>query len=268
MSRFRTAHLSPKKLAVVQREFIARYGSLAHNVYLVNEYPKCGGSWLRNMLAELLGVPPWSVDAPAWRSTVLHAHWLKPRGKCKTVILFRDGRDVMVSYYYHSFFVNEFHNAKFTTYMRNKFRFADYDNIEDNLLPFMKVMFDTPISPKFSWDQFVRNWVPQPDTLSCRYEDLRENPEKELVRLYQGLTNQDIPLDDAKKVAENHTIEKTRQRALLNASQKPDRSFIRSGKSGGWRDHFSKDALIWFEGRAGAELELLGYPVGRDASQI
>lgn len=260
--------LSPNKLAVVQKEYISRIYSHLNPVYLVNEHPKSGGTWLKFMLADVHGLPAWTKGAPSWRSCVMQAHWLAPHGKCRTVALFRDGRDVMVSYYFHSFFRNEFQNASFSRFMRNKFNFADYEDLQSNLLPFMKVMLINPVSPGFTWMDFVRVWNKRPGTVSCRYEDLRRDTAQELIRLGDKLLGLDIDRKHAEIIADRYSMENMRKRKselnpIIKNKQIAEKSFIRKGSVGGWSEHFSDEALEWFESQAGEELIALGYKLGR-----
>lgn len=268
MRVLRTLSTAPGKAKVLQKEALARAWSHLAPVYLVNEYPKSGGTWLKFMLAEALGLPAWTQGAPAWGSCVMQAHWLQARGGCRTVALFRDGRDVMVSYYFHSFFVNEFNNAAYTRYMRDRFGFADYEDTQTNLLPFMKVMIDDPVSPRFSWIDFVRAWAGRPGVVDAYYDRLRQDTGAELDRVVTALTGTPLPRGRAAEVAAGYTMEKMRARkAELNPLKGPrqaaEKSFIRKGSVGGWTEHFTDEALDWFEGRAGAELTRLGYRPGR-----
>ena len=263
-----SAFMAPAKMAVLQKEYVARVQSRRVPVYLVNEYPKSGGTWLKMMLAETLGLPAWTRGKPTPAPCVLQAHWIAPRGRCRVIGLFRDGRDVMVSYYYHSFFRNELGNAPLVKVMRERFGFDDLDDIRSNLLPFMKVVFDQPVSPGFSWLDFVTQWANRPGVVMCHYEDLRADTAGTLSKLHQSLTGSALDLERARQIAEAYTMESMRKRkAELNPGLKgqdnAEISFIRKGSVGGWSEHFTDEALAWFEGRAGSALDILGYNRGR-----
>lgn len=268
MRLLRSLRMAPGKFKVVQKEVLARAYSRVAPIYLVNEHPKCGGTWLKFMLAEALELPAWTQGAPVWGSCVMQAHWLQPRGGCRTVALFRDGRDVMVSYYFHSFFVNEFRNEALTRYMRNRFRFDDYEDVRTNLPVFMKTIIEKPISPHFSWIDFVRAWADRPGVVPCHYEAMRRDAPGELIRLVLALTDRALPPERAAEIAENYTMARMRdQKDVLNplkgTRQVAEKSFMRKGSVGGWSEHFTDEALDWFEKRAGPELTRLGYALGR-----
>ena len=267
MRGYATWIIAPRKLSVLQKEFNVRFLSNFNEIYLVNEYPKSGGTWLKLMLSEALQLPAWTKNDPQWGSCVMQAHWLKPRTRCRTIALFRDGRDVMVSLYYHSFFRNEFQNAEYTEYMKEKFNFSDLNDIRSNLLPFMQVVFDTPISPAFSWSDFASNWLGRDDVVVCTYEELRSDTVRTLQRLVRELTKRNLNYDAAKAIVDKYTMDNMRKRLVhaTDAEQKNnvEVSFMRKGAVSGWSHAFSDEALDWFEHRAGAALDMLGYPRGR-----
>lgn len=220
------------------------------------------------MLAETFGLPAWTKGKPVWAPCVIQAHWLQPRGSCRTVALFRDGRDVMISFYYHALFRNEFQNAPLVRIMREKLKLSDLQDIRSNLLPFMKLLFDTPISPNFSWVDFVNQWAHRPGVVTCRYEDLRAGTAGELCRLQRALVGQPLERATAEAIAEDFSMTSMRKRKAelhpgLKGQQDAETNFIRKGSVGGWSENFTDDALAWFEGRAGAALDKLGYARGR-----
>lgn len=258
----------PAPSAALQKELVASVGSRLWPVYLVNEYPKSGGTWLKFMLAEALGLPAWTRGRPAWRSSVMQAHWLRPKGRCRVVVLFRDGRDVMVSFYYHCFFRNEFLNESLVRTMRERFDFTDFEDIRSNLPAFMKGILEEPITPGFTWRDFVRRWADDRDSVKCRYEDLRLDTAAELTRLVRELVGAELGRAEAERIAARYSMENMRARAaLLNPGitgrQVAELSFLRKGKAGNWSESFTDEALAWFEAEHAAELGRLGYRLGR-----
>jgi hypothetical protein len=261
--RLRAPLKSPFPLTVARKALWARAFSSIMPIYLVNEYPKSGGTWLKNMLAAALDVPPWTRREPAWGASVMQAHWLNPFGLTNTVALFRDGRDVMVSYYFHSFFKNEHHNAEYVDRMRARFAFADYEDVRANLLPFMRLMLETPASPSFSWVDFVERWGCNRAKVTTTYEALRHDTPGELQRLVRELTGGELPLDRATAIAEHFSMASMRKRFADQADKAYEKPFVREGSLGGWTRHFTDEAVAYFEGRAGHALDLLGYARGR-----
>ncbi|MDC0499748.1 sulfotransferase domain-containing protein [Paracoccaceae bacterium] len=268
MKSIRSLRLAPGKAAVLQKELVARVTSHVLPVYLVAEYPKSGGTWLKFMLAEAIGVPAWTKGNPVRGSNVMQAHWIKPKGGCRSVALFRDGRDVMVSYYFHSFFRNEFRNQSLVAFMRNHFKFTDFEDIQSNLPRFIEEMATRPISPVFSWGEFVRAWYDRPGVVACRYEDLRKDPSKTLQRLIDELSITPLGTERACQIADRYTMEKMKaQKDSLDPGNRNrglvEKSFTRKGIVGGWTEYFTEDALQVFEYFFAEEMKILDYPLGR-----
>jgi len=71
-------------------------------MWFIVEYPKSGGSWLARMVAQCMGLPfcEFSVLPLALRC-VSFAHWADHRGMSRCIYISRDGRDVLVSQYFH-----------------------------------------------------------------------------------------------------------------------------------------------------------------------
>jgi Sulfotransferase domain len=256
---------TPVPFIAARKAIWARTLSGVLPIYLVNEYPKSGGTWLKMMLAEALGLPAWTRYDPVWTSCVMQAHWLKPTGLVNTVALLRDGRDVMVSYYHHSFFENEHFNGDYVARMRASFAFGDFGDVRTNLLPFMRRMLETPVSPGFSWVDFVETWARGPARVVTRYEDLRSDTPGELQRIFNGLGAGSLPRERAEQLAELYSMGAMRERNVLkrNESARPQGEFIRKGSVGGWTEYFSDEALEYFETKAGHALQLAGYRLGR-----
>jgi hypothetical protein len=132
----------------------------------------------------------------------------------------------------------------------------------------MKEMFDRPVSPAFSWSDFVHDWAGRPNVVSCRYEDLRTDTVGELCRIHEELTGTRLDASRAAEIAEAYSMANMRKRKEelhpgLKLQENPETSFIRKGSVGGWSEHFTDEALDWFEARAGSALDVLGYPRGR-----
>jgi hypothetical protein len=77
-------------------------------LYVVNEFPKSGGTWVGQMLGRALGVPFPRNRFPMLRSSVMHGHYLDPWGMKNVVVPWRDGRDVMVSWYHQQLIPHEY----------------------------------------------------------------------------------------------------------------------------------------------------------------
>ncbi len=224
--------------------------------YLVNEYPKSGGSWLGQMLAAALGLPFPRNRLPMLSPSIMHGHYLNPWNIKKAVIIWRDGRDVLVSQYYHSLFKNERGNARLVDITRDDLRFKDYDDIKANLPLFLKYVYETKKHPRFSWKDFVDSWADNRQAIHVKYEDLRLNTSYELQRIVKEIAGIELHENRAQQIAYEYSFEKLSKRKSGNENKN---SFMRKGIIGDWKNHFTKETKELFAGYAGDALITLGY---------
>lgn len=224
--------------------------------YLVNEYPKSGGSWLGQMLAEALDLPFSRNRLPMLKPSILHGHYYHPGNIQRSALIWRDGRDILVSQYYHYLFENERGNAYGVKLTRNALRFSDYNDIRANLPEFMRYMYEYSKHPGFSWSDFVSKWWNNEAVSHVKYEDLRHNTIFELQRLVFELTGAALSDERACRIANEYSFEKQSKRTpgLENIN-----SFMRKGIVGDWRNHFTREARERFAEYAGDQLIKLGY---------
>ena len=99
MSRVR---LNVRRASYLVNRFVAcRQGERTGCVW-VCEYPKSGGTWFGKMLADVLGLPyPAPPLFPVTFPAVMHNHWTYDPRLRRCCYLVRDGRDVMVSFFFH-----------------------------------------------------------------------------------------------------------------------------------------------------------------------
>ncbi len=225
-------------------------------LYIINEYPKSGGTWLGQMLADAMDVPFPRNRLPILRSSILHGHYLWSGFMKNVVIIWRDGRDVLISQYYHSLFKNEKGNARLVDITRNKLKFSDYNDIRNNLVDFIEYTYINKKHPNFSWADFANVWAERQDAAHVRYEDLRQNPGSELKRVVKIISNKDIDLSSAQQIAEKYSFEKQSGR---KPGQENTGSFMRKGIIGDWKNHFTPEAKRLFDKYAGDALIKLGY---------
>lgn len=229
-------------------------------LYLVTEFPKSGATWYSKMLSECIGVPfPPQADPPRWETSILRSTVLyNPRFRNVTVVM-RDGRDVMVSAYYHFLFHNEA-NAEFgVEQKRAVLQFSDYDDIRTNMPTFIDYMFQTfpreGWSTRFHWARFVDSWMDQEAPI-VRYEDLLSDPAAQLRRVSHALTGQAPNEAELQRVVEKYSFKALTGR---KSGEEKANAFLRKGIAGDWRNVFSREAAEKFNRHAGAQLIRLGY---------
>jgi len=239
------------------RQVVARSLSNFIPYYIINEFPKSGGTWLCQMLAESLQIPNIRHRFPLFQSSTIHMHTMNGTGLNNIIIMWRDGRDVMTSWYHHCLFEQSHHNAKFVAQTRARFGNVDYENVYENMPKFIDFTFTHAQFPRFTWADFVRQWHGRSKVLYVRYEDLLNQPADELLRICCALKGQDtLQIETAKQIAEHYSFQNQTGRQAGNEQKK---CFLRKGIAGDWKNNFSAQALEVFEFYAGKEMKLLGY---------
>jgi len=227
-------------------------------IYLVPEYPKSGGTWFSQMLADCLGVPFFRNTSPQKVvSSVMSGHHLYDPRYQNTTVMFRDGRDVMISAYYHFLFKNDINQAFGVKRHRRHLNFADYDDIRGNLPQFVDYMFtDYKRHPRhFSWSDFVDSWIDKVDYY-VTYGQLLNDPVPTLTTAVQRLTGRQLEEQFVASVVEKYSFKRQAGRAKGEANK---HSFVRKGITGDWKNHFSKEACEVFAKHAGTHLVRLGF---------
>jgi len=249
--------------AVRHKAFVRGFSALAP-YYLVNEFPKSGGTWLAKMLSDTLDLP-FRQNAPIrLERSVTHGHFLNPLGLRNVVVLWRDPRDLLVSFYHHCYFVNEHNNAALVQIMKARCPFDDYADIRVNLPAFIRFLSKTPVSPSFTWPKFVAVWAWRPGTVQTSYEALRADTPGELARVAEALTDTPLSAGRAAEVAERHNFARVKQAADLAKPASAEVSFVREGALGGWRAHFDPEAQAALEEGGYADgMHLLGYELAQ-----
>lgn len=231
-------------------------------LYIVNEHPKSGGTWVGQMLGKAISLPFPRNQIPPLCSSIMHGHYLYPWGMKNVVIVWRDGRDIIVSWYYHSLIQHQSgRNKSHVNACRERLKFRNYENLQENLPAFIEYCFtQQQESLRFSWIDFARMWCNRPGVVHVRYEDLRQNTVSELQRIVSELTGKQLELKQATKIVDEFSFTKQSGR---KPGQEQKNSFLRKGIVGDWRNHFSQKAREVFDQFAGNELILLGYESDR-----
>ena len=244
------------------REVIARGGmAWRFESLVVTEYPKSGGTWLSQMLGAATGLEYARNRYPVLRDSVLHGCWLEPSKKHRTVALFRDGRDVMASYYFHMAYPKEITSRKYGERVREKTGVVDPTAVTENLERFIEWAF-TEGFPGWTWSEFIDRWFQDESVVSTSYEALTNNTTSEVTRilLELGFTVEQTAVAEA---VDTFSFEAQSGR---KKGQSDDASFVRKGVVGDWENHFTPRARQLFDSFAGPQLIKAGYE--RDHSWV
>jgi len=225
-------------------------------IYIVNEHQKSGGTWLSQLISTSLDIPFPRNRLPPLGTCLLHGQFRSKWNMKKPVILWRDGRDVIVSeYFYH--ILSDVTSNGYPAEVRKKLNYTDPNDVKANLPHFIEYAMDKSIHAHHTWPSFVDYWHNMPNAIETSYEALREDTLKELTRIISELTNNNF-VDET--ILEN-TIEKYSFKNQTNrkAGQEDRKSFLRKGIVGDWKNNFTEQSSEIFNYHAGDQLIKLGY---------
>lgn len=231
------------------------------DIFVVS-YPRSGNTWVRFLLAhlrypgrmisfkELDALLPdiHKKDSPnpagqCDRPRILKSHYGHFSCYPRMIYVYRDGRDVLLSFYHYV--------TQRTGFSGSLAEFLDSSHVR---------MFGT-----WLWEDHVRGALSHaaanPDnTLLLQYEKLLTEPETEARRLAEfcGFACGDTEIREAVERASLDSLKTLEKTHGHNESQK-EMTFVRSGLAGKWRDVFSHEMANRYWQRAGSELERLGY---------
>lgn len=244
------------KLNALSRYLMVHTLSGQFPLYIVNEYPKSGGSWIGQMLGSALDLPFPRNRFPVLRSSIMHGHYFRQGRMKNSLVVWRDGRDMMVSWYHHCLFQHERYNARQVGMFRKNLAFADYDDVEANLPDFLEYAFTRQPYPRFSWAEFVERWHNRSGVCYTKYEHMRMDTAGELQRIVRELSGRELHMARAEEIAEAFSFARQSGR---EPGEENKNSFMRKGIVGDWRNSFSPEACEVFDYYAGDVLILLGY---------
>ncbi|MFK7821631.1 MAG: sulfotransferase domain-containing protein [Planctomycetaceae bacterium] len=236
----------------VWREVFLRNPLIRRKLILVNEFPKSGGTWLCRMLRDLTGREFADNRLPFSTNGIVKQHSIADYNIASRVIVWRDPRDVMVSLYFHCFFVHEDYafNKVMVQRSRARYQFEDYDDVKANLPVFVRDQFTNPLTP-FTWPQFAGKWTNDSKAVGVRYEDLRSDTVSTLRNLVSELNIS--PVRTPEDVADSHDISKRK------TSDQNGKSFVRRGKVAGFVDYLDAETISFIESECGPQMKQLGY---------
>lgn len=239
------------------RRIAIRYGADL-SMFPVLGFPRSGGTWLSKMLALTLDLPFAQIPAlPVAMPSVVQGHWrYHPRLRNTTVIT-RDGRDVMVSFY---FYCKLRYESGPTPRMRRMIerlygRRPDLADTRRNLPVFIQEMFDRPIGSSLTWPEYCSEWSDRPGVARVRYEGLITDAPAELARL-ADFHNRPAAPERIRMAAEINSMARSIGR---NPGEEDRGSIVRKGIAGDWVSHFSDESRERFADLAGGTLVQLGY---------
>ena len=227
-------------------------------LYIVTEYPKSGGTWLAQLISFYFDVPFPRNQMPKLESSVMHGHMLHTPFMKNVFCLFRDGRDIVVSYYYHTLFKSDKNTDHLVNRTRAACQFEDYNDIQTNLPAYIKYLFEEEKKGMFhfNWKEFADSWLGQENVAYVKYEDLLEDAAEALMEPIKKISGKEADFEKLVAAREKFSFKNQTKR---EAGEEDKNSFLRKGIAGDWKNHFTKEACETFDKYAGDTLVKLGY---------
>jgi hypothetical protein len=231
------------------------------NIVHIVEYPKCGGSWVRNMVRTYLGKDLFINDRFISSNEVILTHKRLTAIYRKPVVVVRDPRDMYVSFYH---FETNYERRSKQSAISEFFTHEDGRPKDEDFYCYLKAKLLHPSHPWFFYSQFIDDWAGRPGTCLVRYEDCLKDAKKELIRIVRYLGEE----VDLKRIAD--TVEETSFAAITSKKYGASRSagdadntkFHRKGIAGDWKNYFNRDSCELLEQMEGHVLRRLGYESG------
>jgi hypothetical protein len=245
------------------------------DVFLVS-YPRSGNTWLRFLVGNLIHpetpvtfanieavVPSIYVHRDVKlralaRPRVLKSHEAFFGRYRKVIYIVRDPRDIAVSYYHYQ--------------LKYK-QLSPGVSLEEFVPLFIVDNFEGLYGP---WGDHVMSWLAMRDTrdafLLLRYEDVMENPERELAKVgtFLGIppaperVRQAVERSSASRMS---SLEKEQSRQWVSTKKsRQDIPFVRAAGSGQYKSALSKESVRQIESAWGAVMLSLGYELATGSS--
>jgi hypothetical protein len=246
--------------------------TLVNKSVLVVEYPKSGGTWLAQLVSGCLQLPFPRNRYPILNKAIYHSHY-QPKyliDSNKHILwLLRDGRDIMVSSYFHHLVWNDKNrnDPKLVNYYRDRLKFEDYTDIYTNLAEYIEFLF-TDKPSKFIFFNYPGDWITynekwfkasknNSNVYGIRYEDMLKDTFLEIKKYLDAqFTDLNVSEEQIQKIVDKFSFENQTKR---KPGEENTNSFLRKGISGDWKNYFNEEAKEVFKNYAGDLLIKLGY---------
>jgi hypothetical protein len=237
------------------------------DTFLVS-YPKSGNTWTRFLVANLIhqhepvtfanieNIVPDNVKntrkqlARIPRPRIVKSHEYFDCRYKKVIYIVRDPRDIVVSYY---------HYQLKTRVIKDGFPLDQY------VPRFLRGEVDAYAS----WNENVVSWLATRGSsnnfLFLRYEDMMQEPVRELRKIaaFLGLRRTEAELAQAierSSADRMRDLEKKQADVWINTKKtRKDIPFVRTAKSGGWRESLPPHLVAEIESAWGPTMQKLGY---------
>ncbi len=244
------------KLHSLQRYVIWKHFQPVFNNIRVVEFPKSGGTWLCQMLSDLMDLPFPRNSALPFKRVIQHAHHIGPT-YYKTIVVIRDGRDVITSAYFHFLMSGESKHGRLVKKWRGLLGEQDFNDVNKTMPLFIEA-FHNSFSvgrENVNWAQHVSSYnTDDQNLLFVKYEDLLDNAAVELKKIMSWYKIE--PAENILEVVEKYSFKNQTGR---NRGEEEARSFLRKGVAGDWKNNFNEESIQLCDKYYSHALEKFGY---------
>lgn len=266
------------------KSIIISLEKLKKNV-VISGYPKSGNTWITRLTAEIIDCPVSGFWDSKHNEIAIEGLNRQSNFECfkshhqlcniepnadnspKIIYVVRDPRDIYVSgLNYFNFFNYRFFDFLFTIpygikvvrfiknilnskisvgYKKRKLRNAIF-NGDSSLQEWLSV----------SWATHVEGYF-KSDILIIKYEDMLENPYNEVLRILDYLSIERTE-DEIFEAIHNQSF-KTKKSEYISQGDTINAKFLRTGKSGGWKNVFTNKENKVFRNNIGPVMDYFNY---------
>lgn len=269
MARRAFRHLSRVSDVLFRRTLLEREITIFPDDVFLTSYPRSGNTWTRFLVGNLIyqnvdvnflnveNLVPDMYKTADWvlrrlpRPRILKSHECFDPRYPKVIYIVRDPRDVAVSNYHWEL----------------KLRSVRDGYAVDNFVPeWMNRRFWPRIG---SWEDHVNSWLSTrqggDSFLLVRYEDLQQDPARELSRVARFL-RLDVTPQRLKRAVDLSSAEHMREmeskqgaKWVATTRTRQDKPFVRKATSGGWKAVLPEKTVLYMEEKWGGLMQSLGY---------
>ena len=231
------------KIISAQRYLKWNYLPQLNSNIRINEFPRSGGTWLAKMLSDLYQLPfPQKSLLPIERC-IEHTHYRGPFNH-KTIVVLRDGRDVMTSAYFHFLMYAPNKSSSLVEHWREKISYQENLEAKAQIKSFIQIFSENfkVGGRQTSWsDHAMSINSSSPVILVVKYEDMLTQCSSVLNNIIHFLEIE--PIEDVDTVITKNSFENLARR---KRGQEKINSFYRKGIAGDWKNYFDEETLELF----------------------